>query len=98
MDLTSERKYYIDWIRILAFFMLIFFHCAMPFITFDWEVKNAETSVPLTRLLYWLHQWRLPLLFFISGVGISFSLNRRSVMAFAGERFVRLFIPLLFAI
>ncbi|ULQ57008.1 acyltransferase family protein [Flavihumibacter rivuli] len=95
--MTNERKHYIDWVRVLAFFILIFFHCAMPFVTFGWEIKNSETSVGLSRLVWWLHQWRLPLLFFISGVGIHFSLKRRSVFAFAGERIVRLFIPLFFA-
>lgn len=97
MQISVERSYYIDWVRVLAFFLLIFFHCAMPFVIFGWEVKNAETSVGLSRLIYWLHQWRLPLLFFISGTGIHFSLRSRSVTAFAGERVVRLFIPLLFA-
>jgi peptidoglycan/LPS O-acetylase OafA/YrhL len=97
MPQTVERQHYIDWVRVLAFLILIFFHCAMPFATFGWEVKNADTSVGLTRFLWWLHQWRLPLLFFISGAGISFSLRKRSIPAFAGERFVRLFIPLLFA-
>ncbi len=97
MHSRSQRRHYLDWIRVLAFFLLIFFHCAMPFVTFNWEVKNAETSVALTRLIYWLHQWRLPLLFFISGVGIHFSLKKRSVGMFAIERVVRLLIPLLFA-
>ncbi|MFN8343364.1 MAG: acyltransferase [Spirosomataceae bacterium] len=97
MQSSAERSHYVDWVRVLAFFLLIFFHCAMPFVTFGWEVKNAETSVGLSRLIYWLHQWRLPLLFFISGVGIHFSLRSRSVAAFAGERIVRLLIPLLFA-
>lgn len=97
MTPTDGRQYYIDWIRVLAFFLLIFFHCAMPFVTFGWEVKNPVTSVGLSRLIWWLHQWRLPLLFFISGVGIHFSLRRRSILSFAGERFVRLFIPLAFA-
>ena len=97
MQLSAERNHYVDWVRVMAFFLLIFFHCAMPFVTFGWEVKNAETSVGLSRLIYWLHQWRIPLLFFISGVGIHFSLQSRSVTAFAGERIVRLFIPLLFA-
>jgi glucans biosynthesis protein C len=96
MQFTTERRHYLDWIRVLAFFLLIFFHCAMPFVTFNWEVKNTETSLGLTRLIYWLHQWRLPLLFFISGVGIHYSLKRRSVGMFAAERVVRLFIPLLF--
>ena len=97
MNTITERRHYIDWIRILAFSILIFFHCAMPFVIFGWEVKNPETSVSLSRFVWWLHQWRLPLLFFISGVGIYYSLKRRSVWSFAGERFVRLFIPLAFA-
>jgi glucans biosynthesis protein C len=97
MNELNERKYYIDWVRVLAFFILLFFHCAMPFVIFGWEVKNPETSLGLSRLVWWLHQWRLPLLFFISGAGIHFSLRKRSIISFAGERFVRLFIPLLFA-
>jgi len=94
---SADRQHYIDWIRVLAFFLLIFFHCAMPFVTFGWEVKDQTRSVGLSRLIFWLHQWRLPLLFFISGVGIHFSLKNRTVLKFAGERFVRLFIPLAFA-
>jgi glucans biosynthesis protein C len=97
MDSGYERRHYIDWVRVLAFLLLIFFHCAMPFVDYGWEIKNKETSAGLTRLIWWMHQWRLPLLFFISGVGIHFSLKKRSVMKFTGERFVRLFIPLLFA-
>lgn len=96
-NIEAARKYYIDWVRVLAFFLLIFFHCAMPFVIFGWEVKNKETSLALSRLIWWLHQWRLPLLFFISGVGIYFSLEKRFVIKFAAERIVRLFIPLLFA-
>lgn len=93
----SSRQYYIDWIRVIAFMILIFFHCSMPFVSFGWEIKNAEHSIWLDRWIIWLHQWRLPLLFFISGVGVSFSLRKRSVLSFFGERVVRLFIPLLFA-
>jgi hypothetical protein len=93
----AERQYFIDWIRALAFLLLIGFHCAMPFVVFGWEIKNSTQSLPLSRLIWWLHQWRLPLLFFISGAGIHYSLERRSVLSFAGERFRRLFIPLAFS-
>jgi len=97
MQPTAERLYFIDWVRVLAFALLIVFHCAMPFVNHGWEVKNSTTSQPLTRVIWWLHQWRLPLLFFVCGIGIQFSLRKRSVLAFAGERIIRLFIPLLFA-
>ncbi len=95
----TDRQYYIDWIRVLAFFILIFFHCAMPFVGFyHWEVRNATSSILIDRAVIWLHQWRLPLLFFISGIGIYFSLRKRSVIKFFGEKIVRLFIPLVFAL
>jgi len=97
MATDAQRLHYIDWVRLLPFFLLIFFHCAMPFVTFGWEIKNPTVSRSLSVLILWLHQWRLPLLFFISGAGIYYSLRRRSVAAFAWERFVRLFIPLVFA-
>ncbi|WP_460968894.1 acyltransferase family protein [Spirosoma migulaei] len=92
-----QREHYIDWIRVIAFMILIFFHCSMPFVQFGWEIKNTEHSIFLDRIIIWLHQWRLPLLFFISGVGVSFSLHKRSVLSFFGERIVRLFIPLVFS-
>jgi hypothetical protein len=97
MNQVVNRQYYLDWLRVIAFALLIFFHCAMPFVRFGWEIKNQEHSGFLDHLIWWMHQWRLPLLFFIAGVGASFSLKNRSVAAFAGERFVRLFVPLFFA-
>jgi glucans biosynthesis protein C len=97
MTRNADRQNYIDWIRVLAFLLLIIFHASMPFVPYGWEVKNAKTSQALLNLIWWFHQWRLPLLFFISGVGIYFSLKRRSVPLFLWERVIRLFIPLLFA-
>lgn len=94
---NQTRLYFIDWIRVLAFGLLILFHCTMPFVTFGWEIKNEEHSILLSRIIIWLHQWRLPLLFFIAGVGANFSLSSRRPLSFLGERFVRLFIPLAFA-
>lgn len=95
----TARLHYIDWLRVLAFITLIVFHCAVPFVEhYTWEINNEETSAVITRIIWWTHQWRLPLLFFIAGVGVRFSIQKRSIGAFMGERFVRLFIPLTFAI
>ena len=95
----NKRLHYIDWLRVLAFLTLILFHCAVPFVEhYTWEINNKETSAWITRFIWWTHQWRLPLLFFIAGVGVRFSLKRRSILAFFGERTLRLLIPLVFAI
>lgn len=97
MGEQPQRLFFLDWSRVLAFGLLILFHALLPFTTHRWEINNTESSLGLTRLVWWLHQWRLPLLFFISGAGIRYSLDKRSIFRFATERFVRLFVPLLFA-
>lgn len=93
----KNRLYFIDYIRVFAFLLLIFFHSALPFVNYNWEVKNEQKSEILLSIVLWFHQWRLPLLFFISGVGIYFSLKTRNILTFTLERFRRLFIPLVFA-
>lgn len=97
MQALQPRLYYIDWIRIIAFSLLILLHGMVPFTQIPWEINNVERSEGLTRIVFWLHQWRLPLLFFVSGLGINLSMKSRTLGAFYGERFRRLFIPLLFA-
>jgi surface polysaccharide O-acyltransferase-like enzyme len=93
----KNRLYYIDYIRVFAFLLLILFHSALPFVNYNWEVKNEQKSKILMSIVLWFHQWRLPLLFFISGVGIYFSLKTRNILKFILERFRRLFVPLVFA-
>jgi surface polysaccharide O-acyltransferase-like enzyme len=93
----KNRLYFIDYIRVFAFLLLIFFHSALPFVNYNWEVKNEQKSEILLSIVLWFHQWRLPLLFFISGAGIYFSLKTRNILSFTLERFRRLFIPLVFA-
>jgi len=90
------RKYEIDYLRVYAFLLLILFHAGMAFVPWDFYVKNNETSVFFDYPMYFTHQWRLPLLFIISGIGTYFSISRRNLSGFAGERFRRLIIPLIF--
>lgn len=97
MRAIQPRLYYIDWIRIIAFSLLILLHGMVPFTAIPWEINNDERSESLTRIVFWLHQWRLPLLFFVAGLGIHLSMKSRTIASFYGERFRRLFIPLLFA-
>jgi len=45
-----------------------------------------------------LHYWRMPMLYFISGVGTYFALGKRGTWKYVVERHKRLFIPLVFGI
>lgn len=93
---SSKRKNYIDWIRVLAFCILIFFHSGMFFVGWGWHVKNNVINHTIEIPMEWLHLWRLPLLFFISGVGVSLAMKSRTGWQFVGERTKRLLIPLVF--
>ena len=94
---TASREYGLDWLRVFAFGVLIFYHSGMAFVSWDWHIKNTEKSQVLELVMLFFNRWRLPLLFFISGAGVCFSLRRRSWGKFAGERLRRLLIPLAFA-
>ncbi|MCK6617240.1 MAG: acyltransferase family protein [Cyclobacteriaceae bacterium] len=94
----SIRRHDLDWLRIIAILILLFFHTGMWFSPWDWHVKNNELSGSFRYWMIWLHFWRMPLLLFISGAGTYMALGKRSIKQYAGERFRRLFIPLVFGI
>jgi len=94
----DTRRYDIDTLRVIVFGLLIFYHVGMFFVPWDFHIKNSVTYVWLAYPMIFLNQWRLPLLFVISGMGTYFNISKRSGGGFAKERFVRLFIPLVVGI
>ena len=93
---VNTRRYDLDWLRLIAITILLFYHTGMWFNTWGWHVKNTETSVAFNYWMVWFHYWRMPLLLFISGAGTYMALGKRRPRQFAAERFRRLFIPLVF--
>ena len=92
----TERQYFIDWLRIFLIFSVYLFHIGMFFNTWDWHVKNPTGyGGMLTTLMTFLHEWRMPLLFLISGAGTYYALGKRTPGKYLGERFKRLMIPFL---
>lgn len=92
----SERRYDIDWLRILLIFSVFLFHIGMYFNGFGWHIKNPERLYWLDPIMGYLHTWRMPLLFLVSGVGTYFALGKRTMGQFFGERARKLMIPLVF--
>jgi glucans biosynthesis protein C len=91
----SERQYYIDWLRILLIISVFLFHVGMVFNTWGWHIKNDQLyGGLLTGTMTFLHKWRMPLLFLVSGAGTYFALGKRTPGQYLSERFMRLFVPL----
>ncbi len=95
-NIKLNRRYDIDWIRIGLIASVFFFHIGMFFNGFGWHIKNNEEVAWLNPIMAYLHRWRMPLLFFVSGVGTYFALGKRNIGQYIRERSGRLLIPLLF--
>jgi glucan biosynthesis protein C len=94
MSIHTERYEFLDWLRVIAIFVLLFFHTGMLFVGWGWHITNAETIPALRLPMDIAHRLRMPLLFLIAGAGMWFALRRRSGGALIGERTLRLFVPL----
>ena len=92
------RRYDLDWLRVIVFGLLIFYHVAMFFVAPDWgwHIKNNHTYEWIKYPMLFLNQWRLPILFVISGMGTSYALSKRNAGQFAWERTKKLLLPLIF--
>ena len=99
MNKTSTQKhprlYYLDWLRVLAFALLVLVNCSEVFAGPAWWIANTETNRTIAYVLKFFHQWRMPLLFIISGVAVAIVLERRSIMEFFDDRLTRILVPLI---
>jgi glucans biosynthesis protein C len=93
---NDDRLYFLDWLRILAFFLLILYHTGMYYVTWDWHVKSPHASAAIEPLMMLSSPWRMSLLFMVSGVATAFLLRKLPVRGLVRERSVRLLVPLLF--
>ncbi len=90
----KERRYDIDWLRVLAILVIFIFHNARFFDSYPWHLKNAEQKLGVLIFVGFVDAWIMPLFFFLSGVGSWYSLEHRSSGRYLRERVLRLLVPL----
>lgn len=94
----DTRLHYIDWLRVSAFGLLILYHSSAAFLyDLDWLFNSPEKSQTLSLVTLFPRAWRLALLFFVSGMGTWFAFRSQTTFDFLKGRFLRLFLPLIFA-
>jgi glucan biosynthesis protein C len=91
-----ERRADLDWLRVIAVLLVLFFHTGMMFVSWPWHVKSPVRSQALEIVMGWMHVWRMPLLLFVSGAGTLLALGHRTPGAFLSERARRLLLPFAF--
>jgi glucan biosynthesis protein C len=92
------RRHDLDWLRVIVFALLILYHVGMFFVPWGFHIKNNVIYGDIRWPMLFVNQWRLPILFVISGMGTYYALSKRSGRQFALERIKRLFLPLVVGI
>ncbi len=98
---TLERRYDIDWLRVLTIGLLLIYHIAIvlqPWGIYIGFIQNTESLEWLWIPMTMLNVWRIPLLFFVSGMGLSFALRKRNIKKLLLERSRRILIPFVFGV
>ena len=78
--MRKERRYDIDWVRVIAIALLLIYHTAIvfqPWATMIFFIQSKESLLGLWALMSMLNVWRIPLLFFVSGMGVYFAIQKR---------------------
>ena len=89
------RRYDLDWLRVLAFLILILYHVGMFYVAdWGWHIKSANTSETLQYFMMLVNPWRMPLLFLISGAALWFASKKVTAWSLLKLRIVRLLPPL----
>ncbi|MET0356019.1 MAG: acyltransferase family protein, partial [Cellvibrio sp.] len=87
----------LDWLRVLVFGLLILYHVGMLYSEgWGWHYKSSYSSQFLTNIMLWSNQWRMCLLFFISGAAVTFLLASQPRWIFLRKRVPLLLLPLIF--
>jgi len=93
---TPGRRHDIDALRVFAFVLLILYHVGMFYVAdWGWHVKSTYQSTWLQVPMLFSNQWRMSLIFLISGLSVNFVWGKYRPEIFALRRFWRLFVPLL---
>ncbi len=99
--MTTERRYDIDWLRVIAIGLLLIYHIAIifqPWAMFIGFIKSDESIGALWTPMTMLNVWRIPLLFYVSGMGLYFAMRKRNWKQLLLERTKRILLPFTFGI
>jgi len=92
---TIQRRFDLDWLRVLGILAVFLFHSTRFFDFGDWHVKNPVTYGSAAALQSFMTIWMMPLIFLISGASIYYAMNKGGAGKFFKDKVLRLLVPLL---
>ena len=98
---ASSRRHDLDALRAFAMLLGIVLHGMMSFIPgigAIWAVEDSHAGPWYGVLLSFIHGWRMPLFFLVSGFFTAMLWRKRGLRELISHRFKRIFIPMLLAL
>ncbi len=95
------RRYDIDWIRVIAIGLLLIYHVSIGFQSWGMMIgfiTNSKSWAALWLPMTLLNVMRIPLLFFVSGMGVYFAMRNRNWKQLLADRAWRILLPYVFGI
>jgi len=90
-----ERRYDIDWLRVIATLLLFVFHTAMVFNPAPfYHIRSGELSIVMLVVAGFISLWHMPLFFLLAGWSLHRSVAERGAAGVLRERVRRLIVPL----
>ena len=60
---ASNRRYELDWLRVIAILVVFLYHSTRFFNLGDWHIKNVNTYVWVEMWNVFISRWMMPLFF-----------------------------------
>lgn len=92
---TVQRRYDLDWLRVLGILLVFAFHSSRFYNVEDWNVKNAIWYPSVEVWVAFSSSFMMPLMFVISGASLFYALGKGGVGKFVKDKVLRLLVPLL---
>ena len=92
---VSQRLYFLDWLRVLAFTALVLYHVGMYYALWDFHVKSPFATAALHPWMKLTEPWRMSLIFMLSGAATAHMLSRGITWGLLRQRSRFLLFPLL---
>jgi glucan biosynthesis protein C len=95
---NQQRRYDLDWLRVLAIFIVFIYHGSLIFAPDAYQIKNATIYTYLDDWEAFGGLWGMPLIFIISGASVFYALGKLNPGRYLKGLVARLLVPLVLGI
>ena len=92
---VPQRLFFLDWLRVLAFTVLVLYHVGMYYVLWDFHVKSPFATAALHPWMKVTEPWRMSFIFMLSGAATAHMLSRGVSWSLLRQRSSFLLLPLL---